>query len=253
MFIRRLSVDNFGGIAHFEKSLSSQPAVVITNDPKALISVVSLLLESKCPYPAPPAPLAGQDKRLYAEIETNNGVFNVEKLYDRNDTLTTKITHRDRSGNVYADYQTFMHRSPEEDDICFFNASKKQLAPNRLFRYSNEEKFYSPGELGSLTGGMGTTKTFRACLKNYIYKESLLPEINLDPFVTKEKVPFWEFLDTAQFWDKFCKIRDLHYEGKPLLVANFPAGPKESLPPNLNMERQILFVSNTNCANLIRR
>lgn len=28
------------------------------------------------------------------------------------------------------------------------------------------------------------------------------------------------FIDTACFWDDFGKIRDLHYEGKPLLVKD---------------------------------
>lgn len=250
MYIRQINVDNFGSIRHFEKSLSSYPTVIKSNDPGTVLIGISLLLESKYPYSVPHASLVGQNTRLYAEIVTNDGFFCVEKVHDRNHTLKTKTTRRGKAGNVYEQYQAFMQRSHEEDDICFFDTSKKPLIPNRIFRYLYEDKFYFPGEFGKLTNGLGTTKTFRTYLKNYIGKDSLLLEMGADPLAAEKGIsPFREFLDVACFWDGFCKIRDLHYEGKPLLVANPQTNLRKSLSLFLNVERQILIFSDTDCTN----
>lgn len=145
MHIRHISVDNFGSIQHFEKSLSSYPTVIKSNDPGCVLIGISLLLESKCPYSVPLSSWVGQNTRLYAEIETDGGAFCVEKLHGRDRTLTTKTTRQGEVGDVYKQYRTFMNRSHDEDSICFFDASEKPLIPNRIFRYLYEDKFYFPG------------------------------------------------------------------------------------------------------------
>ena len=212
---------------------------------------ISLLLESKCPYSVPLSSWVGQNTRLYAEIETDGGAFCVEKLHGRDRTLTTKTTRQGEVGDVYKQYRTFMNRSHDEDSICFFDASEKPLIPNRIFRYLYEDKFYFPGEFGKLTNGLGNTKTFRTYLKNYIGKDLPLLETDTDPPAAEKGLsPFGKFLDVARCWDGFCKIRDLHYEGKPLLIANPQTNLQEILPSNLNIERQILFFYDADCTNL---
>ena len=100
------------------------------------------------------------------------------------------------------------------------------------------EKYYPNGNFGDITDGIGTTKTFRSYLKNYIRtykpqclrkgKEYLLILDNNGEFrVTHPKLPvdtvpnlsesenilyhYLCFLNLSEFWYGIEQIKDIHY------------------------------------------
>lgn len=120
-------------------------------------------------------------------------------------------TDKSDGGDRSDEYRALMSRSPEEDRILLFDGKEGDV----LARYLNEDRFFKPGELSRVTCGMGATRTFRDCLRDYTENRSLLTD--------DDRGPLLSFLDAARFWDEFGRIRDFRYEGKPLLVRDADA------------------------------
>ena len=111
---------------------------------------------------------------------------------------------------------------------------------DRLFRYKDPEKYYSPGEFLKITDGAGTTKSFRACLAQYIrkynaerfaaigHKTALLPDgrFIMCSAGVPEKIPetdnrlfdYFCYLNVKEFWEQFENIRNMNYENWPSIV-----------------------------------
>ena len=63
---------------------------------------------------------------------------------------------------------------------------------------------------------MEITCSFRKCLKDYLNQKSIA--------ATDSDSNAIRFIDTVCFGDDFGKMRDLHYEGKTLLVKDVSSG-----------------------------
>lgn len=130
------------------------------------------------------------------------------------------------------EYRALMSRSPEEDRILLFDGKECDT----LDRYLKEDRYFKPGELSRVTCGMGATRTFRDCLRDYTENRSLLADDESDPVLS--------FLDAARFWDELGKIRDFRYEGKPLLVRDADAETADRLIRLAGeTDRQILILT----------
>ena len=158
-----------------------------------------------------PPVAAGKCTRLYAEVivgnlkyqVTSNGIPTKISAFRFNQDGTVK--------NATGEYSSVMRRSAEENRISFFDGSNHGTYFG-LERYEAEEKFYRKGEFSRVTAGMGATRTFRKCLKDYLNQKSIAVASNDSNAI--------RFIDTVCFWDEFGKMRDPHYEGKPLLIED---------------------------------
>ncbi len=61
-----------------------------------------------------------------------------------------------------------IHLCEEEADLCRFRPDPKSPYAQRLKRYKETDRFYPGRCFALLTDGIGCTRTFRACLNEYI-------------------------------------------------------------------------------------
>ena len=125
--------------------------------------------------------------------------------------LAVRVSNDGTAEETTDEYFSAISRCVEEDRISFWDGSKNG-AYYGVERYEAEEKYYRTGEFAHVTNGMGITCSFRKCLKDYLNQKSIA--------ATDSDSNAIRFIDTVCFWDDFGKIRDLHYEGKPLLVKD---------------------------------
>lgn len=194
-------------------------ALIETCDSHALASAVRILLLYASTDDIDPPVAAGQCTKLYAEVIVDNLKYQV-----KSNVVSTKISavRVNKDGTVEEaayDYSSVMRRCEEENKISFFDGSKSG-ANYGLERYEAKEECNRTSELARATDGMGATSSFKRCLKDHLNRRSAA--------AADEDNCAIRFIDTVCFWDDFGKMRDLHYEGKPLLV-------KDPSPDNVNL------------------
>lgn len=158
-----------------------------------------------------PPVAAGQCTKLYAEVLVGDLKYQVHSNGVSAKISAVRVTQDGTVEEATDEYSSVMNRCEEESRISFFDRSKNG-AYYGLERYETEEKFYRTGEFARVTDGMGTTCSFRRCLKDYLNQKAVVG--------TGADCAAIHFVDTVCFWDDFGKMRDLHYEGKPLLVKD---------------------------------
>ena len=163
--------------------------------------------------------------------------------------------------------ETYLYALSHCPDAECFDGLDHTL-PFRLCRYRNPADYTLPPKQNCHTD----TQTFRAYLLRYIkafvpepinskkpYQIALDRQGNFYPFhpgfsgriflsATEEKLYLYLcFLNLAEFWAGFEKLRNLHYEKKPLLIQNFLEFLDESadisrlLARTRSLQRQILI------------
>ena len=157
-----------------------------------------------------PPVAAGQCTKLYAEVVVGDLKYQVTSNGVPTNISAVRV-NQDETIEATDEFFSVMSRCEEENRISFFDESNNGTNFG-LEQYEAEEKFYRKGELARITDGMGATCTFRKCLKDYLNQKSIA--------ATDSDSNAIRFIDTVCFWDDFGKMRDLHYEGKPLLVKD---------------------------------
>ncbi len=142
------------------------------------------------------------------------------------------------------DFYHILKRSTEEENLSWFWPVGTERYSERFLFYRASGNRCSEEDFFALTGGIGRTRTFRACLSDYlkqcnpeqfIHDENLI--LRLMPagnFIVEKRMPsqkvllgesdrclfeFLCFLKLNEFWGKIEEIRDFHHEKTPLMIA----------------------------------
>lgn len=234
MYVQRLMVNNYGAIRQFDMRLPKGIAVIDCIDPHAIISALRiLLLYAPLNMIDPPVTMRPHTK-LFAEVKTGSLKYHVLSQ-GRSPELSAAIADKDeKQAGANDAYRAFMRRSAEENRICVFDPEAH--TDFGLDRYLHDEKYFCPGELARMTNGMGTTDSFRIFLKKYRSRRSVAEAIGNDNA--------FRFMDAARFWDGFGKLRDIHYEGKPLLIKEPSPDLQRLLIENYHdLDRQLFLIN----------
>ena len=207
MFIQRLRIEHYGGIAHLDRRFTSGISTINAPDPAAVLSALRVLLRMAPQSEGNPSVKAGRLTRLLAEVVVEHKLYVVQAQGRRLD-LIAEVGKKDETQL----YNAVIRRCREEDRVCVFDPNAEE--PIDPARYLPAERIYKPEKLFRFTDGMSATGTFRACLKDFLEHRALTDPGCADPATL--------FLDAVRFWDEISAIRDLHYEGKPLLLLTPP-------------------------------
>ena len=230
MFLKRLAVENLGGIRHTEIILQSNIAQIKcdhTDEISFAIETVFACFPSK---DFSPPVRAGKNSMIHAETVIKDRAY---KVYAKGIGLDLSAETVNEPKEATEEYLSHIKRCAEENRLCRLDKSFGTGYHGPTV-YLNEDKYFKPGELCRITDGIGTTCSFRSCLKRYLETDSI---------TCASDCGVLSHFDTVRFWDSFGKIRDPHYEGKPLLIINPTKEIKNILEnkPKLT-DRQIIFV-----------
>lgn len=240
MMIRHITIRDFGAVSFYDAALTPSLNIIDSHYISEISAAIALVLCSKV-QPAVPSAWIHCTTGLTAEVILETGVYTVRAIPCRGQ-LTLTVT--DENGAEVTDaYAYMLSHCPEQDRIDNFDGQDQTL-PMRLFRYRNCAD--APENISDRTDNLTDTKTFRSHLLGYIKAfppepihcqkaylvalnpkgefQVVFPGIDGDVSLSETEEKLFRyicFLNVAEFWAGFEKIRDLHHEKKPLVIQNF--------------------------------
>lgn len=266
MFIQHITIQNFGAIRAYEADLTQELNLIESRHIDEIAAVVSLLL-CNAPPPAMPEQWLQEGTRISAIIRLEDTTYSVcaKPQLGQLQLFATDAT----GGDATAQYQYALSHCAEQDAMEAFDGKDKTM-PLRLCRY----RYREDDDLSGKTERLVDTNTFRRYLCQYIqefrpepinsqkkYQAAVSEQgifgVQCSGFSgkiflseTEEKLFLYIcFLNIAEFWAGFEKIRDLHHEKKPLLIRDFVEFLDESANINAliartqKLQRQIIILT----------
>ena len=248
MNIRKLKIENCGYIQCFEAVFRSDFIALGGINSETVASAIKLLIGGRLSKKEELL-FRTDTAKLYAEV-----AFGHEEIYSveiRGSSQTGSPEFRalkpDTQEDRTREYQRLILQSREEESSNIFSDFKKQGYPHKIKHYKDLEKYYPDNSFAEVTDGIGTTKTFRSYLKNYIRtyepqrlrndKEYLLilnnngefqvthPNLSTDaiPCLSESEEILYHylcFLSLSEFWYGIEQIKDMNHVRRPLLVTD---------------------------------
>ena len=239
MFIQHITIENFGAIRHYDTEFRQGLNIVESRYTTELHEAIAFLVCND-QVPGIPEQWLRNDLRISATICFEDTVYTVciRSILGRPQMFATDPTGADAT----AQYQYALSHCEEQNGAELFGGWEPYI-PLRLFDYYDRDIW---DVLSDRTDRLIDTKTFHRYLYNYIGSfvpepinskknyfisinqqgkfEVMLPgfkgEIHLSE-TEKRLFHYICFLNVAEFWAGFEKIRDLHHEKKPLLIQDF--------------------------------
>ena len=273
MILKKLSILNFGAIDLLSCELNDKLNILNFRDCDDVIYALRLVLNHKS-IP----PLCEHFIRAETRIEARVSIG--EKEYftiispDSEDGVLILRAYDASEKEVTSDY-LYLCSHPAEQDLTDVFDGEGETMLLRLLQYANEDIYYAPNELATQTEGISRLRAFRVHLRKFIknfksetIREGKHYEIILKPngrYAVKHTMDFDQpvflseseqtlfrylcFLHTAEFWQGFEDIRNLHAIKKPLLVKDFLTRLDESinienlLQRTMELERQVIILN----------
>lgn len=264
MVIEHITIRNLGTLQYYDRSFAPELNWVQSCYTSEIAMAVGYILCSA----AIPEHWVGEETGISARVRLEGIVYSV---FASPCSGRLHLSAVDPMGaDATAQYRYVLTRCREQDVIESFDGQDETL-PLRLrdYYYRDEED-----DLSAKTQRITDTETFGRYLCHYIRTFQPEPINSKKPYQitlssqgaflpwhprssgkvhlseTEEKLFRYNcFLHIAEFWEGFEKIRDLHYEKKPLLVRNFAEFLDESV--NLDdlmartrkLQRQVLILT----------
>ncbi len=262
MHIRKLSICKYGGIDFFESELS-ETVLLCGHYSADLFRALCILLNSDS-YSHNMSEEAKAGTSLAVTVTTE------DKIYLVNADRTLRLSaHLEDGTDCTAEYLSLTSPSCTDDGTNTFSLESPGLE-DALRPYLREEKkrrltgikgteffraylreFISAFQPERLVPGkpyfihMSETGSFYPANENYPSEEAVLSDMEKIVF------RFLCFLHAERFWTTLEKVRNIHYEPKPLIISGLFERLDEAMDPNYYIDRaaesggQMLFLSET--------
>ena len=238
MLIEHITIENFGALSFYHTELTQALNLIDSHYADEIAAAAGFLLCSRSSTAIPSRWLQA-DTRIFARVRLNDTAYSVcaKPQSGQLQLFVTDLTGADAT----TAYCYALSQSMEQNEVAAFHGQDK-TTPLRLYRYWCRED----DGLSVRTGCLADTHTFRRYLHQYIrafrpepinnkkqYQAVLSPQgrfcvripgVTGKPFLseTEEKLfRYTCFLNVAEFWAGFEKLRDLHHEKRPLLIQHF--------------------------------
>ena len=272
MIIKRITMEDFENIPHFESSFDSRLAVLPLGMENTVLKAIGIILKSD--LLAGDKIYASENMLIQAEISVDECNFMITATKSE-DNDGFNIVVEDQYGNTCTDFYDVISQSTEEENLSYFAFDQKNLFSERYKQYKDTEKYYSKDSFSKLTNGIGNTRLFRSCLSSHIkeYNESNTDNENCWQSVIKESgevvlnrpspcldrndlsesdavlFEYLCYLDINQFWKEIEDVRDFNHTFWPLFIHELCARTDEAtvltgyVNKALSLNRQV-FISN---------
>ena len=267
MFIQQIKIKNFGGICFYHADLTQDLNLIDSRYTDEIAAAIHLILCSKSKNPIPEQWIQA-DTQIAATVCLEDAVYQVcaVPLPGQWQLMATDPTGAD----ITMQYRHTLSHCTEQDDVESFDGQDKGL-PLRMYRYWCREE---NDDLSCKTERLADTKTFLKYLRQYIrdYRpeqihsqkkyqtivspqgafDVIFPGIEGKIYLSETETRLFRyicFLNLAEFWAGFEKIRDLHHRKKPLMIQNFVEFLDESanisnlITRTQKLQRQIILLT----------
>ena len=220
MYVKRLSLEGVGRVGRLTLDLADGYNEIKSRVADEIVSALGAVTANREVKEIYPPKWADKKSSIFAEVSADGKRFAV-RVRGKDLTLSAVAdVHNAEFASDTEEYFSLMRRCAVEDRLCLIDV-KRASKYHDLNVFLSEEKNFRPGELRRITDGIGTTRSFRAALRQYLVSETVAPE---------GKRCLLSRIDAVRFWDVFGKTRDMHYEGKPLLLVGVGGEAADVLP-----------------------
>ena len=266
MFIKRLSINYFGSLLHFDVEVNPELAIIESHYTEEIYAALGILFNIKSMPPYPDIWISEKTK-IYAEVVTNGGEYHIIVTQNEKACVLKLSAYTSDGIEATTNYLDEVSYCFEEDMMTCFSGHNNTFT--RYFsQYLSEENNCSTNTISKLTGGYSDTHAFRSYLTRFIkgYKSELLRgdkpyKISIlrngrfivtaakgyddisDVLSESEKklFGFLCFLNISEFWCGFESIRNMHYTVKPLIIMDFFEYIDESVDMQIYSDRAVKF------------
>lgn len=270
--MKTISINRLGGIKNFSRDLSDSLNILKERYYDDLFLALAAVLHNRS-APCIPGSRICRESRIDAEVSVGQKSFFVKITSNEDANRLILSAFDEEKRDVTKEYLYLSSHCEEQDLSDVFDGEDKVLL--RFLRYAEGEIYDSPNELSRRTDGLSSIKTFRKYLRSFI--DSFQPEViregkQYEIFLKKDgrygvrctdggaEAAFLSesertlfrylcFLRTAEFWQGFEEIRDLHSVKKPFIVKDLLNRIDESidvtdlLQRTKKLERQVIILS----------
>ena len=245
MVINRITIHNFGAITHCEIDLDPLWNTLHTRYATEIATVIELL---SCNRTASTfqADAVRNETRIEAQISLGVDAYLVKLSPADEDSPRLCLSVTDTDGEDVTDrYRYTLTQCLEQDTLAFFDGQDRSY-PLRLCWYRRWDECALAKKWDADTRFAVGMQTFRSQLLQYIKTFEPEPIHNSKTYMTainaqgefevvsydaseqprlsetEEKLFLYTcYLNVVKFWDNIQKIRNIHYEKKPLLIKHF--------------------------------
>ena len=214
MLVKRIHIEDFEEVDHFEASFDPQLAVLSPMIADTVIKAIGVILKSE--FLIGHDPVIKEGTEITAEIEITGTLYYVTAT-GVPETNSFEYDVKTRKEGACDDFYEMIHQSPEEESLTRFVYDRKNRFSDRLEHYKDTEKYYPERSFSELTDGIGDTRVFRVSLKNHI-KEINTFDRNLLSMSDAVIYEFLSFIHLNRFWQNIESIRDFNHIFWPLFV-----------------------------------
>ena len=260
MTLKRITIQNLGAVDAFEYDFENDLNIVRSRYTDEIFGAIQFVLNHRA-FSLPMLRV-----RRSTKIEALVGILDTEYLLRATPNLKQNelcLRAYDADGHEKTREYLYLTSHCAEQDLCevFDGDTEKMLF--KPLQYLNEDRYYSPGNLSQRTDRFSETKAFRSYLKTFIkdfksetirdgkryelylkkdgrYAVRYKGDNDMPVFLSESEQTLFRylcFLRTAEFWQGFEELRNLHCVNKPIMIGDFLERLDESIDLQDILER----------------
>ena len=260
MLLKKITIQNLGAVDAFECDFENGLTIVKNRYTEEICGAIQFVLNHRASY------LPGLRVSGSTRIEALVCISEKEYLLLATPNLKQNslcLRAYDVDGHEKTREYLYLTSHCAEQDLCEVfdkNTSKMFFKP---LQYLDEDRYYSPRDLSKSTDRLSETKAFRSYLKTFIkdfksetirdgkryelylkkdgrYAVRYKGDNDMPVFLSESEQTLFRylcFLRTAEFWQGFEELRNLHCVKKPIIIADFLERLDESIDLQDILER----------------
>ena len=260
MLLKKITIQNLGAVDAFECDFENGLNIVQTRYTDEISGAIQFVLNHRA------FSLLNHWVRRNTKIEALVGILGTEYLLRATPNLKRNdlcLRVHDMDGNEKTREYLYVTSHCAEHDLCEVFDKDAQKIFFKPIQYLDEDRYYSPGNLSKCTDQLSETKAFRSYLKTFIkdfksetiragkryelylkkdgrYAVRYKDDNDMPVFLSESEQTLFRylcFLRTAEFWQGFEELRNLHSVKKPILIGDFLERLDESIETKYLLER----------------
>jgi hypothetical protein len=260
MILKRIIIQNLGTVDAFECDFENDLNIVRNRYTDEISGAIQFVLNHR----AFSLPMLWV--RRSTKIEALVGILDTEYLLRATPNLKQNelcLRAYDADGHEKTREYLYLTSHCAEQDLCEVFDKDTPKIFFKPIQYLDEDHYYSPSDLSKRTDRFSETKTFRSYLKTFIkdfksetirdgkryelylkkdgrYAVRYKGDNDMSVFLSESEQTLFRylcFLRTAEFWQGFEELRNLHAINKPILMADFLERLDESIDTQDVLER----------------